>query len=125
MDHYTRHEAAWLLGLGVEEARDLDALLASSWGGGPTSDGDVGLPVVVLRNDVHAAAVRVAERALAAGGGREAGLTVAVLALRGRGWTLRAIAAALGVSHAHVARRYAAGLQAILEELGEPVGAAA
>lgn len=124
MDSYTRGEVAWLLGISHGEAQDLDAPV-SSWSGGPAPDGDARLPVVVLRSEVHAAAVRVAMRARAAGAGHEAGMTLVVLALRGRGETLRDVAAVLGVSHTHVARRFDAGVLAVLEELGEPAAAVA
>ncbi len=120
MDRYTRSEAAWLLGLSQREARDLDAQLRSSW---HAWDGDLvelgALPVVVLRNDVHAAAARVAQRKLADGQHpREAGLTLAVLALRGRGLSLRMVAVELGITRSTAARRFRAGLDEVLEELG-------
>lgn len=118
MDSYSRSEVAWLLGLSREEAEDLDAMPGSSWGGAPAVAGEGGLPVTVLRHEVQAAATRVARRA--AGGERAAALTIAVLALRGRGWSLRAVAVELGVSHSMVDRRFRAGLDDVLEELGKP-----
>lgn len=109
MDGFTRHEVAWLAGLTRQEAEDLDAP-SSSWGRLRLMGGGDELPVVVLRDAVHAAAARVA--------GGEARV---VLELRARGLTLREIAVAVGVPAATVARHAREAIDAIVDELGASV----